>query len=321
MVKRKLAQKVNYDQLLPGFETQEEVHQQDVNLVMISKIKFFNTFDYFVFSCLILLCLIYCMTFFDGIHWHLSAISRLMLIKILPIYDWMYMKNQFCLIERNTDVPTEIFFNCDLCENVNRIDVYENIIEKSLEEKYIDLDVPVLLTNGLEQWPKNSSFLNKLSLETDFSSSFPCKLSSSIMKGLGTSREILEKARIFDEFFLHFQNCDQDAMRALRRFTFKPEILPETDSPTTYNWIIWNKHYNSSFYKTVELVEKLTVYGQIMGSTHIKLIPRGNCGKICSTLNFQLIQGEMLVFTGLWDLEYKCNEIGENLAIIIEIRH
>lgn len=321
MVKRRLSQKVNDDPLVPGFEAHEEVLPHDDNVIINSKIKFFNTFDYVVFSCLALMGAIYCITLFDSINWHLSAIGRITLIQILPIYDWMHMKNQFCLIERRSDVPTVSFLNCDVCETIDKIDVYENIEEATLVERYIGLDVPVVVTSGLEQWPRNSSFFNELLLDNEFSSSFPCKLSSNIIKDLGTSSEILVKAKNFDEFFLHFQNCEQDAMRTLRRFTFRPTILPATDSPTTYNWIIWNKNYNSSLYKSVELVEKLTIIGQIMGFTYIKLVPRGNCEKICSTLNFQLLQGEMLVFTSLWDLEYKCNELAENLAIIMEIRH
>lgn len=321
MVKRKSAQKLNYDQLLPGFEVQEEVLPQDENEIKNSKIKFLNSFDYVVFSCLVLMGVIYCVTFFDSINWHLSAIGRIMLIQILPIYDWMYMKNQFCLIESRSNVVTENFFNCELCENINKIDVYENIDEASLVERYIGIDVPVIVTSGLEQWPRNVSFLKELLLDNEFSSSFPCKLSSNIIKDIGTSSEILVKAKNFDEFFLHFQNCEQDAMRALRRFTFRPALLPAVDSPTTYNWIVWNKNYNSSLYKSIELVEKLTIFGQIMGSTHIKLVPRGICETICSTKNFQLLQGEMLVFTSLWDLEYKCNEMAENIAVIMEIRH
>lgn len=323
MVKKKVIQKEHYNQLVSDFSTiqeQEENHLNDPHTEEAVKVKFFNTFDYFVFYCLGFIGILYLLTYIDTIHWNLSAIGRIALIKLLPLFDWRHMKNKQCLVEKYSDVPVGIFFNCDLCENIKTIDIRDSLEEDILEERFINLDGPVVLTGGLEHWPRNATFINELLMDVDFSNSFPCKLSSNIVKDVTTAAEIMTKAKHFDEFFLHFQNCEQDAMRALRKFTFRPDNLPASYSPSTYNWIIWNRNYNTTGYKAVDLVEKLTVFGQIVGSTNIKLLPRSNCEQSCSILNFPLLQGEMLIFTSLWDLEYKCNETSENLAVVIELR-
>lgn len=324
MVKRKLHQKEHYGQLLSEFGTlQERInhHGDSDNEGMVDvKTRILNNFDYVVLACLTLMGVLYFLTYFESFHWHLSACCRILLIKLLSIYDWGHMKNKQCLIERHANLPVGNFFNCDLCENINIIDVVDSLDEDVLEDRYIHLDVPVVLTNGLEHWPKNSSFFDDLLLDEDFSSSFPCKLSSNIVKDLSTAGDILARTKNFGEFFVHFQNCEQAAMRVLRRFTFRPANIPATYSPSTYNWVIWNKSYNATGYKAIDLIEKLTVFGQIAGTTHIKLIPRSNCKQVCSILQFNLLQGEMLVFTSLWDLEYRCNEVDENVAVIMEIR-
>lgn len=318
MVKKKQHQKDSYDdQLVASFQNFEDGPVTGIK----NKPMLITRFDYIVFFCLISFMLIHTLTYIESFHWHLSAIGRILLIKLLPIYDWRHMKNQQCLIEKSNNDPNESVFNCDLCENIRRINVHDSIEEDELEERYINLDVPVVLIKGIEHWPKDSQFLQDLLSFDDFSSSFPCKLSSNIVKDFIPAGEILVKAQHFDEFFIHFQNCDSDAMRVLRRFTFRPHVLPAAHSPSIFNWIIWNKNYNTTAYKTVELIEKLTIFGQIMGSTDIRLIPRKNCELVCPTLDFQIFQGEMLIFTSLWDLEYRCNEAGENLAAVMEIRN
>ncbi|KAJ8958996.1 hypothetical protein NQ314_006314 [Rhamnusium bicolor] len=244
------------------------------------------------------------------------------MVKILPYFDWRYLKNKRCLIEKFNTSPNsdKIFFNCDLCENINKIDVYEKIDQEILRQRYIELDIPLIVSKALDKWPKNSSFIENLILDDDFYFSYPCKLSTNILKGSRKAGNILEKVKLFDEFFLHFQNCAPDAMRIFRKFTYRPDFLPPTYSPILYNWLVWNKNYNTTNYKLVNLVEKLAVFGQLFGTTYIQLIPRQNCAEICPILDIKLNAGEVLIFTSMWDLEYRPKEDSENMAVILETR-
>ncbi|KAJ8956092.1 hypothetical protein NQ318_016545 [Aromia moschata] len=265
--------------------------------------------------------LVYLSTYFDNFYWHLTAAGRIILIKLLPYFDWRYLKNKQCIIEKN-GIPSEKvseLFNCDLCEHINRIDVFESIDEDILTQHYLELDVPLIVTKGLENWPKNSSFVDDLILENDFYYSYPCKMSTNIYKGATTAGKILERARSFNEFFLHFQNCDLDAMKTLRKFTYRPSFLPAVYSPVLYNWLIWNRHYNATYDKVIDLVEKMALVGQVFGSMDVQLSPRYNCIEICPILDIKLNAGEVLVFTSLWDMTYRPNG-GENVAVILETR-
>nr|XP_023012909.1 uncharacterized protein LOC111502949 [Leptinotarsa decemlineata] len=282
--------------------------------------KCFNTFDYTILLIIVLSLSVYFLTYIESISWQLSSIGRIFLIKILPYYDWRPLKNKQCLIDAFSK-ENELLddnLNCDICENIKHIEVYETIDEDILDERYIKRDRPVILSKGLEMWPNDSKFIQELRLNEHFSSSYPCELSTDILKDLRTIYQIIENVDQFDEFFLHFQNCDVDAMKIFRRFTFRPEALPPVYSPVLYNWLIWNKNYNTSNYKRVALVEKVAVFGQLFGYTYVSLIPRKNCEFVCPQLNIKLTGREMLIFSSLWDLEYRPFEKGENMAVILE---
>ncbi|CAG9814863.1 unnamed protein product [Phaedon cochleariae] len=286
------------------------------------KTKFFNTFDYVILTIISVVVFIYIVKYFDSISWQLSSIGRIFLIKLLPYYDWKHLKNKECLIDSpwRKNHTESILFNCDVCENIDTIDVYRTLDEDILEERYINLDIPVILTSGLETWPKNSGFIDALKSEEDFFSSYPCKLSTNIFKRVGSAGEILDRTHYFDKFFLTFQNCDLEAMRVLRRHCYRPDNIPPSFSPTMYNWLLWNKHYNMTAHKSIDLVENFAVFGQLFGSTHIRLIPRKNCQSICPFLSIELNGREMLLVTDLWDLEYRALGTGENMAVIMELR-
>uniref|UniRef100_A0A6P7G6Z9 Uncharacterized protein LOC114338430 n=1 Tax=Diabrotica virgifera virgifera TaxID=50390 RepID=A0A6P7G6Z9_DIAVI len=282
---------------------------------------YFNSFDYIFISFLTITTLIYLLLYFEEISWQLSSIGRIFLVKLLPYFDWRHLKSQECLIQpifKQTEFVSDRL-NCDVCEEMVGVDVYEALDEDILEERYIKLDNPLIISKGLDTWPNNSAFIKNIQEEKS-SKLYPCKLSTNIFKGISDLETVLSKLKYFDQFFIHFQNCDLDAMRTLRKYTFRPKALPAAYSPTLYSWLIWNKTYNITNYKPVELVEKVTVIGQLFGSTYIRLIPRKNCETLCPILDILLQKRELLIFTSLWDLEYKPHPVGENMAVIMEYR-
>ncbi|XP_057659591.1 uncharacterized protein LOC130895945 [Diorhabda carinulata] len=280
---------------------------------------FFNKFDYIFLTILAIILLLYILSNFEEFSWQLSSFGRIILIKILPYFDWRPYKNKRCLIE-HFFTETETLsnkLNCNVCEDLVGIDVHEILEEDILEERYIKLDNPVIITKSLKNWPKDSRFMNDL-IQHESSKLYPCNLSTNIHKGLDNLETVLSKLKYFNEFYIHYQNCESEAMRTLRQYTFTPEVLPSIFSPTLYNWMIWNDNYNATNYKQIELMEKVTVVGQLFGSTNIRLIPRKNCAKSCPFFDIILRERELLIFTSLWDLEYRPADKGENMAVIIE---
>ncbi len=59
------------------------------------------------------------------LNWNASAIGRIVLIKMLKIWDWRYLHNVDCLIERKVEtfertVVGDIENDCSFCENIGK---------------------------------------------------------------------------------------------------------------------------------------------------------------------------------------------------------
>lgn len=265
-------------------------------------------------ASLITFAILYFATYFETISWHFSALGRILLIKILPFWDWTSLKNQQCLISKPSTTTQEITFNCDLCENIHQIDVYDTISPETLKNRYIDIEVPVIIKKS---WSK-MNFPGILTENTAFADSKPCNVGTNIHTGDTNVRNLITKTELFNSFFIHFQNCDFGAVKQFRGFTPRPDFLPPELSPVQYNWLLWSRNYNVSKFKMLGLVDKIAVVGQISGGNFLKLIPRNNCEGECSQIEIRLNEGETMILSSLWNLEYR-PDLGENLAAILEL--
>ncbi|KAJ3650647.1 hypothetical protein Zmor_016733 [Zophobas morio] len=262
-----------------------------------------------------LLTLLYLLTYIDPISWHFSALGRILLIKLLPLWDWTALKNAKCLIDKPSPPPADPRFNCDLCETLHEIDVYDTISTDLLKKRYLDVHVPVIIK---QSFPKFDSFIDDLVAAPDIANSKPCGLSTNIHNDVPPVKDLLGRTELFDSFFLHFQNCDFRAMKQFRAFAPRPRFVPPELSPVQFNWLLWSRNYNVSQFKEIGLVEKVTVVGQVFGGNFVRLVPRKNCADECPVIDVKLGEGESLVFTSLWNLEYR-PAIGENVAVILEM--
>lgn len=277
-----------------------------------------------ILALVIFICYILCCS--DTVSWHLSAIGRILMIKLLPYYDWTVWKHEQCLIPKfgSQNIQNELpAFDCVLCENVAQITKKNNITPEELYENYIELHVPIILTNAEIQMKllhkRIENVTDSLISNQILAEYLPCKLSTNIYNGPGTLSTILKKTKRFSSFFVHFQNCDFAAVKNFRIFTARPSFLdPAYVSPIQYNWLLASKDYNISKFKSIELQERVTVIVQTLGGTNFKLTPQSECEFDCHVLNFELKAAEALIFTSLWNLEYKPNPSGENVAVILE---
>lgn len=259
---------------------------------------------------------------FDTIYWHATAVVRITLIKLLPYWDWQKLKYETCLIKKTGGIKTEkqdVFFNCDICESLKTVDAFETLDDKTIKVRYLDLDIPVILTNQSVGWPQGSNTSTfKIYSDAAIRESFPCNLASNIVNRGASVGKLFEKTELFDSFFMHFQNCQKDAMKSFRAVFPRPKFLHPEIKPIQYNWLLWNKNYDIDTFKRIELLDKFAVVGQISGTNYFDLWPRENCEKICTPLRVKLAAGEFLLLSSLWDLEYKPDKSTENLAVILE---
>lgn len=302
--------------------TEKEIAQICEPLITpIRKLKLKRICWYILF-CVLLLTALYYLTYIEAISWRILSLTRILLIKLLPWWNWKTLKYEKCLIpnplraQQQTNVPA---FDCALCESITKIYVETDVDSQFLKEHYIDLHNPVIINNALNDWPIfHNSSINFLEDDMIYDS-IPCKLSTNTHNGLTSVGKLYSKLKEFPEYFIHFQNCDFDVVKAFRLVAPKPSFVDAEISPIQYSWLLDSKNYNITNYKTVSLQESITFIGQVKGSNFYRLQPRQNCKNECPVLNIDLQRGEGLFITSLWDLEYKPTIFGENLAVILEM--
>lgn len=261
---------------------------------------------------------------FDSLEWYFLAFGRILLVKILPIYDWTHLKDQQCLIPNiwNEKLPMDSnsTFNCAQCETVKNVDVYDEISEENLQERYLNLQKPIILTKNPDRWPSLDDIFNQLSESADFLDSQPCHFSSNLFAKNQPIKKLLGKIKTASNFFAHFLNCEYEAMKFFRALTPKKRLLANTCAPVQYNWLLWSNSYVFPDFKKIETVasENWKIVGQILGNFSFKLIPK-SCQSICQNITINLQENEVLIFTNLWNLEYgNFEENSENVAVVME---
>ncbi|KAK9874252.1 hypothetical protein WA026_002608 [Henosepilachna vigintioctopunctata] len=261
--------------------------------------------------------------FYDNISWYLLAISRVLLIKIHPIYDWTHLKDQQCLLPKWWERKIENNFtpNCNLCENLKDIYVYDRLSPRELTEFYLDIQKPVILTD--DTWSNLDEFFNDIIQDDFLLSSMPCSLQTNMIDGSSNLEQIMKKILEFESLFVYFQNCEYESMKHFRKISPKPKYLPPSISPVQYNWLLWVRNYTFPKYKTINLAnsENIKIIGEISGRLSFRLTPPVLCKELCSELEITLNANQFLIFTNFWKLHFKNvdNDTQDSVAAISEV--
>lgn len=268
-----------------------------------------------------LLLTIYTICCTETASWHLSAIGRIALIKILPFYDWTHLQNAQCLIAKSTMQKIKVP-NCVLCETIDDIATINEFDSNAIYDNYIQLHIPFTVT-AATSWnilSQNIANLTELLIKNEIlADTFPCKLSSNLYNNDEPNfKNILKKTAHFQRYFIHFQNCEWEAVKQFRIFAPRPEFLNRKIAPIQYSWLLLNRNYNVRRFKRIALRENVAVVVQVLGNTIFRLTPQSECGDECGALEIELKENEGMVVTSLWDLEYKPVAFGENVAVILE---
>lgn len=310
--------------------TDAEIRQLCQPLIKtIRKTKIIKQLKIAVFTMFLLLTL-YMVCTTETIAWHLSAIGRIFLVKTLPFYDWTTLRNEICLIKGpQSNIIEQNGPNCILCESIEEITTFNEIINPdAIYEQYIKLHVPFKITTKTDlPWKIKSlpvsNLTEMLTQNTILSNSYPCKLSTNLFKSYDdvTFNTILNRAPNAQRYFIHFQNCEWDAVKQFRIFTPRPAFLHREIAPIQYSWLLLNRDYKVAKFKRVDLKENIAVVVQVTGTTNFRLVPQKQCEFECFELDVGLEEGEVMVLTSLWDLEYQpVVHHGENVAVILETR-
>ncbi|XP_050324833.1 uncharacterized protein LOC126756063 [Bactrocera neohumeralis] len=286
------------------------------------------------------LCLLY--NWCDEFSWFVSAIGRLLLIQVLPYWDWTPLYNSRCLIERKVDkvdggsvAPTTKIparyeteaGNCVLCETLERIPTTTNITFSTLESMYLERGWPVIVTDSHQPRTLNTLLNQMYNSSSDFLESDPCDVATNLMlKKLFNLELALEKIKhttpTHNKWFLQLRNCQRRAVKASRRFVTRPYYYPLHLEPFYSSWALLSQNYAYAEFNEIYL-HGLIFVQQLNGHFDIRLRPKQPCPNRCPVVNIRLSAGECLVFsTDLWIFSYGTETVeskAASVATVLEI--
>lgn len=154
----------------------------------------------------------------------------------------------------------------------------------------------MLSINLLVNYFRKLYFCRQLYLENErLMETVPCALTSNLRTGSSDLAAFLRRVHSPEvgKWFVHWQNCDINAVKVLRKYYQRPYFLSSTVSPAHFNWVLMSSDYNSPSYKKVELDSGLIALAQLRGATQLRLTPINPCNSSCPELIADLHQGEM----------------------------
>ncbi|XP_037942078.1 uncharacterized protein LOC119683668 [Teleopsis dalmanni] len=284
-----------------------------------------------------LVLIVYCFyNWCDSCAWFLSAIGRLLLIQLLPYWNWAPLYNGKCLIERpfqetttnslprlgrhETDVD-----NCALCEMLDSIPTTSNTTFSYMEAKYLERGLPVIITDSHDEQTLDWLLEKIQNNPQDFLSSDPCDIGTNLMLkkffNLDVAIQKIKSNNSMTKWFLQFRNCKFNAVKASRMFVTRPYYYPLHLEPFYSSWILISQDYVSANREIY--LQGLIFVQQLSGFFEFHLRPKQPCGFSCPTIDIRLSAGECLVFsTDLWVFSYEMLESKNNsisIATILEI--
>lgn len=272
---------------------------------------------------------LYAASHVNAVNMHMSAMGRILLIQLLPIWDWTRIFYENCLVNN----PMYQGFaltedDCLSCEAIERVERISDANFHSLVDKYLSRDGPVIIVDAMTEWPvmKTDNFyfdnITSIYLEDEkLSDTVPCVLTSNLRPGSSDLSAFLKRilSPRADKWFVHWQNCDINAVKALRKFYQRPYFLSSGVAPAHFNWVLMSSQYTGKMFRRVDVDTGLIMLAQIRGSTSFRLSPHAPCNSSCPELYGDLHEGEMLVLANyMWALDYCPGRHMDNVAILTE---
>ena len=290
------------------------------SMVRKTRFKKFLTYLFIVVSTA---SFVYLLSYSSTVAWHYTAVSRILMSNVLPMWNWERLKSSKCLVDKiswsssQSDARTD----CTFCEYIDRIAVVDSSEVDAIYQRFIKVQRPTIVGNAFESWAVNGlnvSFTENLLKNSMLASSYPCHFSSNFPSAKSRNLiEMLKNVHVLDTYFYHFQNCEFEAVKEFRRYFPRPGFLVPEISPVQLSWILVSNAYSVQKMKVVQLEESIAIVGQFKGSNVYVLRPP-DCEEECTDLRIDLESGEALVLTSPWNLEYKPLGTAENVAVILE---
>lgn len=192
-----------------------------------------------------------------------------------------------------------------------------------LKSNYLNRGHPVVLEEHqfLSRHSSSYDYIESLKNLTHLINSSPCNLQTSVVTAshftsLNALFDLTKKS--LDGWYLHFRNCDFDAIKASRSLEEQPYFLKSHLKPFSCSWILMSNSYKVTKPKKL-LVKHLVVVKQIIGTIDVLIAPKMSCRDDCKDYLLQLDSGQTIVFSGeLWEFSYIPADQGDAVTFIRE---
>uniref|UniRef100_A0A182VY07 Activator of basal transcription 1 n=1 Tax=Anopheles minimus TaxID=112268 RepID=A0A182VY07_9DIPT len=282
-----------------------------------------------VVVCLTVICVTVC--YVPSVNWHVTAIGRLLMIEILPYWDWTPLYRGKCLIAKAKEMTAAKQFestivsfpdDCVVCRNFGLVPVRQNVTYESLYRHHLMRNLPTIVSDVYPPWSDHKrygsdwdNFLNDLeelllANPCDFRTNLIFKPSFAKTSALARMVDLLadEAAPIGNAtnrgWFVQLRNCALRTIKKTRTMFEKPYFYATHWEPPYTNWILLSRAFEGALEMTPNMAGLVLVH-QLRSSLNVILRPRAECENSCQMLRITLQQQQSLLFsTTLWNFSY-----------------
>ncbi|XP_058060574.1 uncharacterized protein LOC131211203 [Anopheles bellator] len=265
------------------------------------------------------------------VNWHVTAVGRLLMIELLPFWDWTPLYRSKCIITKATadPAPTKVeplrllSDDCVVCENLASIPKRENVSYESLFRHHLMRQIPIVVPDGQSMWEEHERYGGDwsrfLADVEDLLLSNPCDLQTNLLFQPSTARPTA-LARMVDllapdtereeskdnvgGWFVQFRNCALRTVKKTRIMFRKPYFYAaHWESPFT-SWFLLSAGYGGNREIRPNMAG-LVIVSQLRSALNVTLEPRYECEARCRTVRLMLQERQSLLFsTTLWSFSY-----------------
>ncbi|XP_053671446.1 uncharacterized protein LOC128721692 [Anopheles nili] len=279
--------------------------------------------------CFAALCL--AVYYVPSINWHATAVGRLIMIELLPYWDWTPLYRGKCLISKSKETSSskkyEASFSfpddCMVCQNVDTVPVRRNVSYETMFSRHLIRNTPLIVSDGQPYWNEHVRYGREWGIffsdVEDLLLADPCDFRTNLLfkptvaKTSAIARmidvlvesEMESNANITDRgWFVQLRNCALRTVKKARIMFRKPYFYATHWEPPYTSWILLSRGYH----KAPEMVPNmagLVLVHQLRSHLNVVLRPRTECEQSCHTLSITLHERASLVFSStMWNFSY-----------------
>ncbi|KAJ7392637.1 hypothetical protein OS493_010288 [Desmophyllum pertusum] len=202
-----------------------------------------------LFKFTLLVALIALVFSYDPTYRQICIYGKLVAMKALPYWDWTEIYDRDCFIENPYYVQDDISEeDCNVCRKLRTIKRVANVSQSSIGDDYLLSNLPVIVTDAMEDWDAMKKFDINFLAEM-YESNEVLRYSGSTCQferttpDFETPQVLLSAAKSGEQpkFQAFWENCEKEAAKVFRQYYRRPYFLPPMTEATEGNWFIVSK--------------------------------------------------------------------------------